>query len=47
MIIDTSAVIAIALQEPGWEALYEQAIPAVSFANAVPLPNLHCLCCNV
>ena len=28
MIVDTSAVIAIALQEPGWETLYEQAIAA-------------------
>jgi ribonuclease VapC len=28
MIVDTSAVIAIALQEPGWEALYHQAITA-------------------
>jgi ribonuclease VapC len=26
MIVDTSAVIAIVLQEPGWEALYQQAI---------------------
>lgn len=26
MIVDTSAVMAIALQEPGWEALYQQAI---------------------
>jgi ribonuclease VapC len=36
MIVDTSAVIAIALKEPGWEALYQAAIPAVSFANAAP-----------
>jgi ribonuclease VapC len=28
MIVDTSAVIAIALQEAGWEALYHQAITA-------------------
>jgi ribonuclease VapC len=28
MIVDTSAVIAIALQEPGWEALYQKAIAA-------------------
>jgi uncharacterized protein with PIN domain len=26
MIVDTSAVMAIAWQEPGWEALYQQAI---------------------
>jgi len=28
MIVDTSAVIAIALQEPGWEALYQRAMTA-------------------
>lgn len=28
MIVDTSAVMAIALQEPGWEVLYQQAIVA-------------------
>lgn len=28
MIVDTSAVIAIALREPGWEALYQQIISA-------------------
>lgn len=28
MIVDTSAVIAIALQEPGWEAVYQRAIMA-------------------
>jgi ribonuclease VapC len=28
VIVDTSAVIAIALQEAGWEALYQQAIAA-------------------
>jgi ribonuclease VapC len=28
MIVDTSAVIAIALQEPGWDTLYQQAIAA-------------------
>lgn len=28
MIVDTSAVMAIALQEPGWDTLYQQAIAA-------------------
>jgi len=28
MIVDTSAVMAIALQEPGWEVLYQKAITA-------------------
>jgi uncharacterized protein with PIN domain len=28
MIVDTSAVMAIALQETGWEVLYQQAIAA-------------------
>jgi ribonuclease VapC len=28
MIVDTSAVMAIALQEPGWEVLYQQAVAA-------------------
>lgn len=28
MIVDTSAVMAIVLQEPGWESLYQQAIAA-------------------